>query len=673
MGAARHRQTESVANVETLISQVTDPTLRQKLAAEVAELKKRMSWGLVFERHLPENVRLLDAPIKVGSVVWERRSANPKRFRVRAIAGDELVLAEEPERTAAALDAPTLRLARSDTLVEKDFAEPVFPAFEPTGAVGNGPSSHPSHVVIEGENYHALEALQATYRGQADVIYLDPPFNTGNRDWSYNNRFVDPTDRWRHSMWLAFMERRLRLARNLLKPNGVLVVAIDENEHAHLLMLLEQLFPGWDISSVSIVHNPRGIQGDNFSYTNEFAVFVVPGRGLVAEREIPQEERDPRDLRDNGGESLRVNARNCFYPIIVRDGQIIGFGDVLATEEHPAAVNVAEPDGSIAIWPIDPNGVERKWRYARQSVEGIADWLSTRQIGRGSNKRWDIKITKPTGTQRTVWIDPRYDSNAWGTKVIDAFAGSDFSFPKSLYNVHDVLFVAGANRPDALILDFFAGSGTTLHATLVLNRADSGHRRCVLVTNNEVRAETVNQLHRAGHFLGDPEFEAAGVFESACRPRVEAAITGVRSDGAPVVGSYLDGRPYAEGFEENVEFFRLKYLDPGAVELGLNFEELHPLFWMSAGGVGEREAVDPGARFFVPAQSPYAVLFDPSGMPGLLDTLKDRPDVTRVFVVAESEKSFADLSETLVAAAGVETTQLYRDYLDAMRMARNES
>jgi len=232
-----------MASIETLIAQIDDLALRDKLSKEVVEMKKRLDWGLVFERHLPENVRALAAPIKPGSVVWERRAAPPRRLRVRAIEGPELVVVAEPEKTTAPADAPTERIARTDVLVEQDFAEPVFPVPTPLGAVRNGAPDAPYHAVIQGENYHAIQALLAAYDRSFDLIYLDPPYNTGNRDWSYNNDYVDPNDTYRPSRWLAFMERRLRVARRLLKSDGVIVVTIDENEVHRLGMLLEQLFP----------------------------------------------------------------------------------------------------------------------------------------------------------------------------------------------------------------------------------------------------------------------------------------------------------------------------------------------------------------------------------------------------------------------------------------------
>jgi adenine-specific DNA-methyltransferase len=148
---------------------------------------------------------------------------------------------------------------------------------------------------------------------------------------------------------------------------------------------------------------------------------------------------------------------------------------------------------------------------------------------------------------------------------------------------------------------------------------------------------------------------------------VTAAITGLRPDGQSAEGEYLDGRTYAEGFAENVHFFRLDYLDPAEVELGLRFRELHPLLWLWAGGVGEVEDLDPTQALGAPASAPYAVLFDPSGMPSLLEHLANRPDVRRVFIVSESDDGFDQAATDL--PVGVAATCLYRDYLTPLRAA----
>ncbi len=696
-----------MALIDDFIHQITDPVLRAALTLEVAELKKHVNWGLVFERHRPESTRLLVAPIKVSTVVWERKAIKPRRMKVRGIEADQLTVVLETQNTIAPPDAPTFHIARADVLVEKPFTEAIYPALTSLGAVRNGPADRPSHVVVEGENYHAIEALLPAYQKQVDVLYLDPPYNTGDKDWAYNNDYVDPNDVWRSSMWLAFMERRLNLGRRLLKDDGVMVVTIDENEVHHLGMLLEQTFKDALIQMVTIAINPSGAAGDGFSRVDEYAYFVFFGDarpGLTFEDFFGPEDKTRARWWDSllrgGREWVRDARRNLCYPIFVdADGHIAGAGDPFEGEdestrplrqgEHELAWPV-RTDGRLGIWRVEADTL-RKLAALGYAVTTKPDprrgtW-SARYLLDGAIKaieRGDIEIEGrgPLGDvilknkggkviPKTIWHRARHAAGAtWGTNLLSALLGdaSAFSYPKSVYAVRDTLNAAIGDRPDALVMDFFAGSGTTLHAAMLLNAEDEGRRRCVLVTNNELNHKTAARLQHAGHFRGDPKFEARGVFEAATRPRVTAAITGLRPDGQPAEGTYLDGREFAEGFEENVEFFTIDYLDPIAVELGLHFRELHPLLWLTAGGIGEREDIDPKTRFALPAGSPYGVLFNPSGTSGLLAALEARPDVTHVFVVADSEASFSDLAS--VIPARIKTVQLYRNYLETLKAAR---
>jgi len=295
----------------------------------------------------------------------------------------------------------------------------------------------PVNLLIEGDNYHALSVLNYTHAGKVDVIYIDPPYNTGARDWKYNNDYVDINDAWRHSKWLSMMAHRLQLAKNLLKENGVFICAIDENEFYRLGLLLEDIFRGFEIHCITIVHNPRGVQGNNFSYTHEYAYFVFrKGLKVIGPRKIKIEDIDWRNLRDNGGESLRTDAKNCFYPIIVnKDGDIINFGNVLPSNEHPKSQTEKHGE-EFYIYPIDRKGIERKWRYARQSIEEVKHLLRARKTKNG----YEIEIGKDFGIVRIVWQDSRYDANEYGTKLVHALVpNTHFDYPKSVWNTYDCI------------------------------------------------------------------------------------------------------------------------------------------------------------------------------------------------------------------------------------------
>ena len=337
--------------------------------------------------------------------------------------------------------------------------------------------------LIEGDNLASLQLLEKTHKGKINLIYIDPPYNTGASNWIYDNDYVDGNDLFRHSKWLSMMDVRLSIAKKLLTSKGVLICAIDENESATLRLLLEDIFGAeYEYDCITIVHNPRGIQGKNFSYTNEFAYFVIPkGDKIIGERKLSPDEIYWSPLRNWGSESLRSDARNCFYPIIVKDEQIIGFGDVPPNDYHPSKNEILD-DGSIAIYPIDSKGIERKWRYARQSVERILQYLAVKK----TKGVYDIELGKTFGTYKTVWSDPKYDANGYGKQLLNSLVPNcPFDFPKSLWNVYDCLFSVIANNKNATVLDFFAGSGTTGHAVMKLNAEDGGNRRFILCTNNE--------------------------------------------------------------------------------------------------------------------------------------------------------------------------------------------
>ncbi len=341
-----------------------------------------------------------------------------------------------------------------------------------------------NNILIEGDNYHALSVLNYTHKKSIDLIYIDPPYNTGAKNWKYNNDYIDKEDAYRHSKWLSLMCHRIKLAKNLLKDNGVLVCAIDENEQAHLGALIEEIFPTYDQHTITVVHNPKGVQGTNFSYTHEYAIFVVPSnKKTIGDRSLVEDEIYVSNLRNWGNESERTDAKNCFYPIVISREKIVGFGNVAQNEFHPKSANEKQKDGTIWVWPIDEKGVERKWRYARQSVEEIKDILQIKETRGGLIQ---IMIAKDYGTYKTVWNDKKYDASEYGTKLLrEIIPNCDFDFPKSLYTVYDCIFAVVGDRLHANVLDFFAGSGTTGHAVLELNKKDGGNRQFILCTNNE--------------------------------------------------------------------------------------------------------------------------------------------------------------------------------------------
>ena len=287
-----------------------------------------------------------------------------------------------------------------------------------------------------------------------------------------------------------------------------------------------------------------------------------------------------------------------------------------------------------------------------------------------------VRRTKQRFRERTIWWEQSYDAGSNGTNILKKLLGSSglFPFPKSIYAVRDVLATVVGSRPNALIVDFFAGSGTTLHSTCLLNAIDGGSRRCILVTNNEVDEKTASDLMKAGYYRGDPQFESMGIFQRVTAPRVRAprvraAVTGKRPDGTLLTGKYkwAQNKPLSAGFGENVEFFDLQYLDPDEVDLGDQFISIHPLLWLASGGIGEREEVSATGDFYIAPTSPYAVLFRPSRLKKFVTAIEGRPDITHVWVVTDSEAAYAEVCQVLPKRV-IYRSQLYRDYLRTFKV-----
>ncbi len=360
------------------------------------------------------------------------------------------------------------------------------------------------NLMIEGDNLEVLKLLQKSYSRRIKVIYIDPPYNTGanliySNDYSdgirtyleftgqrngENRLTTNPKAGGRfHANWLSMIYPRLKIARSLLSRDGVLICTIDDNEMNQLGMILKEIFEegNYEHVCIPIVHNPRGIQGENFSYVHEYALFVYPqGAKYISDRVIDEENVSWSQFRNWGTESKRKDAKNCFYPVLVKDGIVIGFGDVCEDDFHPQQT---EYHGGVSlVYPIDKSGIERKWRYARQSVEEIQNHLRPKKTEHG----YEIEIGKNFAPHKTVWNEKRYDANEYGTRLVGKLVpNSPFTFPKSLWAVYDTIVAAIGDVSDAIVLDFFAGSGTTGHAVFQINKDLCRSCRFIMVQLDE--------------------------------------------------------------------------------------------------------------------------------------------------------------------------------------------
>jgi adenine-specific DNA-methyltransferase len=705
-----------VARLEQLVEGVQDDKLRRLIEAEITALKERTRFGLVYERHLPEMALIADPDlVQIGALVRPKKDVDKDvNYRVIGFNG-------KTARLTVDGNGKELEIPISELFVVKPFGEAIYPSLTPVDAVERS-AERPYHAVINGENFHALQLLAYTYEGLVDCIYIDPPYNTGARDWKYNNRYVDNNDTYQHSKWLSMMEKRLRIAKRLLKPDSVLVCTIDEHEVSHLGLLLEELFPTARRQLVTIVNNAAGVSQGGLWRVEEYAYFCWFGNSrpnAIDDDLLADESKKKKTViwfslvRAGGVNATPAKRPNLVFPIAIdpTTNRIAGIGRTLKERRDAGEVsgdlNAWRPDpnetvnGLPVVWPFNPDGSLYTWQMNPEGVMATEaeGFVRVRVYDGAVGNRWSISYVR-SGHQKkiksgefptlgredgggayilgdveksvvpkTVWKRARHDAGKWGSRTLRELLGDvSFDYAKSPYAVLDTLRVAVADRPDALILDFFAGSGTTLHSTCMLNAEDGGHRRCVLVTNNDVAPERTKLLKKDGFSRGDSEFERHGIFEAVALPRCKAAITGRSSAGQPLEGSLESGRPHSAGFDENVAFFRLDYMNADTVELGEAFDAIHSLLWLAAGGRGARpEMLDAASKeFFVSERGGYAVLFAHVALRDLEEEIAGRHDITHLYVITDSPDAYAEAVEVLGQSRN--TSMLYRDYLRNFRI-----
>lgn len=342
------------------------------------------------------------------------------------------------------------------------------------------------NILIEGDNYHALSVLSYTHRKKVDLIYIDPPYNTGARDWKYNNDYVDGDDSFRHSKWLSLMSKRLHLARGLLKEKGSLVVAIDDYELATLGLLLKQIFPNYVQDLIIIEHHPQGAGSNTVSRTHEYAYLMTPRSVGIPNRPRRDEEQLWSLRRSGQGENnWREYRPNQFFAILVDDKtrQIVGVDKQLKKTDSYDLEDTKE--GFKRIYPLDGQGGERAWRYSFESMQRLIAAGNIEYTDRGALVvRKDVVSAVPVFS---IWKDSKYNAGTHGSSLLTKIFGESaaFPYPKSFYNTYDLVNLFVGHLKDAVVLDFFAGSGTTGHAVLELNKQDEGNRQFILCTNNE--------------------------------------------------------------------------------------------------------------------------------------------------------------------------------------------
>ena len=670
-----------MAAIDDLIAQVQDPRLRADFEREWAEAKKTRKFGLVFDRHLPELVPIPRARPRRGDLVAKKGGSLADLWRVRRVAGG-IAHVLRPEDSPAAGDPWDLPL--DELIVVRRFGEPIYPALVPIDRVQNGPPAGPWHCLIEADNFHALQLLGYLYAGKVDCIYIDPPYNTGARDWKYNNDYVDGNDAWRHSKWLSFMEKRLLLASRILqKDNSVLLVTIDDNELCSLGLLLDQIFPGCERQVVSITISPRGKSRDGrLSQVDEYLLVVYFGDAGVSN--IAGEGDDIevrwRYLRRNDIESARGTSKggpNQFYPIHVdtMTKRIVEIGFPLHPDQ--ALSDVRRIPGAVAVFPIREDGVHMNWGLTGPSLQRALEkgyvrvtpgaharqpftfaYLTAPNIKKVENGAYEVTGERPDGSRivvmpggrkarpTTVWRETRHDAGAYGTGLIRSILPDrKFPFPKSLYSVEDTLRIFLHDKPRAIVLDFFAGSGTTLHALMRLNQHDGGQRQCILVTNNEVSGDEADRLRSVGFLPGDDEWDEKGICRSVTWPRSKSATLGRGDDGAALLGEYLGGKTIKR--ERPRRIIQIGFVAPGALDTPAKKKQLTALI----DGLPQTLVKDP-CPFIVSEDHKASVLFDEAAAEDWLAALDGQDQITDLYIVTTNKARFDALKGEVQSLLG---------------------
>ena len=375
-----------------------------------------------------------------------------------------------------------------------------------------------NNIFIEGDNLDSLSILNYSHKGKIDVIYVDPPYNTGATNWKYNNSYVDSEDPYRHSKWISFMYFRLRLARTLLSEEGIICITIDDYEFPRLFMVMEEIFGSNNfLGNVIIRNNPGGRKSKRkVAAQHEYAIFFskrpqvsvakidieIENKSHKYEKNDKGELIEWRNLRKEGSDSMAKPGSDRFYPIYFDSDT----GEISSSKILP-----------IKILPLDSKGDKRIWRRSKDDVDVLfkKNELKIKKTSYGNQVYFQFKGGLSGETPKSLQLDNKFSASEYGTKELDNILGEreSFNFPKSKHAVAQCIKIASSKK-DAIILDFFAGSGTTGQAVLELNNEDGGNRKFILCTNNENK-----------------------IADEVCYPRISKIMGGYQNKG----GEFIKG------------------------------------------------------------------------------------------------------------------------------------
>ena len=423
--------------------------------------------------------------------------------------------------------------------------------------------------ILEGDNLHSLRLLEKTHAGKIDVIYIDPPYNTKNKDFVYDDKKIDATDGFQHSKWLSFMTARLRIVEKLLKPDGVLAISIGFHEVNNLMLICDEIFSTRQVVCVTVQTSSGNAVANGFTVVQEYVVFVTPNDFEPFEVEGDKKENANPYHGMNLSGFNQIQRPNQAYPIFIdKNGLVVGCGKTLqqrideglySGEKADFIYDYSEaPDGCTAVWPVTQGGDPCVWRLIPENFlqnwskgyikvvpnkkgknKYTVQYLSggiIEQIENGSLETRQNDSSKPSldvigfktaaSSISTVWTDNKFLTAAGSRDIKGIFNKKvAFSFPKPVALIREILM--RVSDKNDIILDFFAGSGTTAQAVLELNKDDDGHRKFILCTNNE-----------------------SNICTDITYPRVETVITGMRPDGSK----------YSDGIPANLKYYRTDFV-----------------------------------------------------------------------------------------------------------------
>jgi adenine-specific DNA-methyltransferase len=659
----------SLSDLRKTIATIEDPDLRKKLLHEMEGLKDQR-FGLVFQDHSPEKIILHGHKVAPGvSRVVHRNDPHGTEYDVI-----ELDLKNKIVEAMNLEDKTNIELPIDDLVVVRHAGDAVYPGMKLVDQViaepVEGQDTKPTHVVINSENLHALQALNYTHAGRVDLIYIDPPYNTGNADWKYNDRYVDNDDDFRHSKWLSFMEKRLKTAKTLLKDTGVIVMAIDDNEHHHLRMLADQVFGPKNFIS-NLVWQGQTNSASNF-HSGGVDYMLCYARNRDALTTWKETKPGITEVKSSGTEAWHKSGGDPKiatemmkkwwksnkgkwaaglepYTLIDESGRVfrpvtLSAPDKPETRSHRALVH-PETGKPCAVssrgWAVSDETMDRLISEGRVLFGKDETTVPNRKYYVDEN---EFQLPAPT------FYSPRTSATK---NLVDILGDKRFPFPKD----HSVLmrWFRMIAPHDAVIVDFFAGSGSTAEAVIRLNEEDNGTRQAILVTNNELGKDEDKKLRLQGHAPGSPEYEALGVFHHVTKPRIKTVLTGRREDGSK----------FSDGIHgQSAVFLELTYEDRNDVEFGRVFERVSPLLWIRSGSTGSLLTTKQKTpNYVVSPDSCYAVLFNTDKAAELSPLLHD--GIKHVYIVTDSNEYFRSAASAFPSHLAESAVKLYKDHVNA--------